>query len=294
MPVIDAQVHIWEANSRHRPWVSELAQFVPQAHYTADELLADMDSVGTDATVVVPPHWDAYRNDLAIDAARRFPDRFAAMFLPNLDSNGVRDELDRALDDPAVKGVRVAFWDGPSSAGFERGEYEWLWSYLERRATPTAMYVPLHLDQAERIARRHPDLRIALCHLAMYHRQRVPSISALTNRLLQFAGLPNVSLKATALPTPSVEPSPYGDLRESFERLFDGFGPERMFWGTDITRLVRDGYSYSDSLQFMANLSFLDDPSRELLMGRAIQQWLGWPEAGLTKPQAACPARARA
>ena len=285
MPIIDAQVHVWAENGPERPWVPELVHYVHRPHYTPEELLADMRGMGTDATVLVPPHWDAYRNDLAIEAARRRPNRFAVMCLPDLDSPSARDDLDRWLADDVVKGVRVAFWDRPSSAGLERGTYEWLWTYLQDREMPTAMYVPLHLGEAERIARQYPGLPIALCHLAMYHRQRSPSVAAVTARLVEFAKFPNVSLKASALPTPSTEPAPYADLQEAVERLYAAFGPERIFWGTDVTRISNDGYSYAENLRFMANLSFLDRESRGLVMGGAIQRWLSWRDAGAPDPR---------
>ena len=294
MPIVDAQVHIWERDSPERPWAPEHAHHAHRPRYTVDELLADMEEAGVDAALLVPPHsWDAYRNDLVIDAATRWPARFAAMVVPDLGSPRVAEELDALLSDPAVKGIRLAFWDGPSSQEFERGAYDWLWGELERRGTPVAMFVPRHLTVTERIARAHPGLRIALCHLCMLHRQTTPSILEMTGRLLALAALPNVSLKATGLPTPSVEGPPYRDLSDALEALFRAYGPERVFWGTDVTRIVRDGYSYGASLDFMATLPFLDADARSRVMGGALKDWLSWPEAGSAGAGASTPAAPR-
>ena len=52
MPIIDSQVHAYEANTPKRPWAS-----VPNwpAHVTGDEMVAAMDKVGVDGAIFVSP-----------------------------------------------------------------------------------------------------------------------------------------------------------------------------------------------------------------------------------------------
>src|SRR5919112_5324369 len=73
MKIVDAQVHIWGGGTpsgHHRQ--------VPV--FTAEELLAEMDAAGVDAAVIHPPvSWDPHSNELAIEAARRWPGRFAVL-----------------------------------------------------------------------------------------------------------------------------------------------------------------------------------------------------------------------
>ena len=38
-----------------------------------------MDEAGVDRVVIVPPSWPGDRNDYGLEAARRYPDRFAVM-----------------------------------------------------------------------------------------------------------------------------------------------------------------------------------------------------------------------
>jgi hypothetical protein len=47
----------------------------------------------------------------------------------------------------------------------------------------------------------------------------------------------NVALKATGAPSYSSEPYPHRDIHGHIRKLYDAFGPDRMFWGTDITRM---------------------------------------------------------
>jgi predicted TIM-barrel fold metal-dependent hydrolase len=80
MLIVDTQVHIWASHTPARPWP---ADGVGRAHcaeaLTADALIGRMDAAGVDRAIFVPPSWEGERNDLALDAARRYPERFAIM-----------------------------------------------------------------------------------------------------------------------------------------------------------------------------------------------------------------------
>ncbi|RMF85558.1 MAG: amidohydrolase, partial [Nitrospinota bacterium] len=75
MIIIDAQVHIWGANTPERPWAPERAHLAhrPQP-FGKDDLLREMEAAGVDRVVIVPPSWEGDRNDLALEAARQHPD----------------------------------------------------------------------------------------------------------------------------------------------------------------------------------------------------------------------------
>ena len=67
--IVDAQVHIWLANSPERPWPADA---IGQAHlprpFSYYELLARMDEAGVDRVIIVPPSWEGYHNDYAMEA----------------------------------------------------------------------------------------------------------------------------------------------------------------------------------------------------------------------------------
>jgi len=44
-------------------------------------------------------------------------------------------------------------------------------------------------------------------------------------------------MKATGAPSYSDQPYPYRDIHDHLRRIYNVFGPARMFWGTDITRM---------------------------------------------------------
>ena len=80
MTVIDAQVHIWGAETPERPWPPGGAALAHRpTPLGKDELLRDMDAAGVDHAIIVPPSWEGDRSDLAREAALLHPDRFAVM-----------------------------------------------------------------------------------------------------------------------------------------------------------------------------------------------------------------------
>jgi predicted TIM-barrel fold metal-dependent hydrolase len=73
--VIDAQVHVYAANTPERPWHS-----VPNwpADVTGDEMVAAMDKVGVDGAIYISP-FSMYQYDgsYAVSVQRAHPDKFA-------------------------------------------------------------------------------------------------------------------------------------------------------------------------------------------------------------------------
>ena len=62
--------------------------------------------------------------------------------------------------------------------------------------------------------------------------------------------------------------------QDNLHRLYDAFGPERWFWGTDITRMPCP-WRQCVTL-FTEELPWLRGRDLELVMGRAICDWIGW------------------
>jgi predicted TIM-barrel fold metal-dependent hydrolase len=92
--------------------------------------------------------------------------------------------------------------------------------------------------------------------------------------LLALARYPNVAIKASAAPFYSAETYPYRDIHPYLRQLYESFGAERMFWGTDITRMP---CTWRECItMFTEELTWLSDRDKELTMGRALCEWLEW------------------
>jgi predicted TIM-barrel fold metal-dependent hydrolase len=82
-------------------------------------------------------------------------------------------------------------------------------------------------------------------------------------------------VKASGLPSYSVEAYPYRDLQPHLRRVYDAFGPQRIFWGTDYSRLP---CSYRQAITlFTEEQPWLNENDKEWIMGRGLCEWLGWP-----------------
>src|SRR5438874_3950996 len=76
--IVDSQVHLWKADAPDLRWVPGAKPQMPEP-FTIEKALALMDEAGVDRVVIVTPALLGDRNDYSLEAARRYPDRFAVM-----------------------------------------------------------------------------------------------------------------------------------------------------------------------------------------------------------------------
>ena len=80
----------------------------------------------------------------------------------------------------------------------------------------------------------------------------------------------------------STEPYPYRNVHGYLRQVFDAFGPLRMFWGTDLTRLP---CTYRQAVtMFTEELAFLSDSDKEWVMGRGDVRLAGLAMTTATVP----------
>jgi len=128
-----------------------------------------------------------------------------------------------------------------------------------------------------RIAARHPRLRLTIDHLGgRGGLTTLKDAEAMTHMpdLLALAKLPNVAVKATGAPGYSSEAYPFPRMQTYLRQIYDAFGPHRMFWGTDITKMP---CSWRQCVtMFTEELPWLSDQDKRLIMGEALCAWWGW------------------
>ena len=271
MLITDAQVHIWAADRPDRPWPKSgrSSPHLPEP-LGAEALLRQMDAAGVGRVVIVPPSWEGDRNDLAIAACRAHPERFAIM--GRLDLLPVDPALLAAWrSQPGMLGLR--FTVRPEHTWLTDGSADWVWEGAARHGLPVMISCVGALPIIDGLAARHPDLKLVIDHLALIRTKDAPAFADLP-KLLALARHPNVTAKASALPCFSSQPYPYRNIHGYIRQVFDAFGPKRMFWGTDLTRLP---CSYRQAITlFTEELPWLAGSDLEWVMGRGVCEWLGW------------------
>jgi L-fuconolactonase len=276
MQITDAQVHVWAADRPDRPWITGGAEYAHRGAtgvLSADELLGEMDSAGVSRALLVSPTWEGNRNDLVLEEAARHPDRLGVIVRFDLDKPD-EEQLVAWHADPRVFGARAVFIKH-TAEWLEQGVADWVWRTAEDIGMPLMIYAPYQYDGVRRVAERHPDLKIAICHLGMLTSLRDEEIVSEVAKVIELAELPNVAVKASSLPSFVTEDYPYPSLHGHIERVVEAYGPERVFWGSDLSRL-RGTYQQLVDL-FMKELDFLSDDDRRLIMGNALAAWFNWP-----------------
>ncbi len=268
MLVVDSQIHIWAnsvpANPIHRQ--------IPT--YSVDDALKEMDEGGVDAAIIHPPGWDPNADALALDAARMHPNRLAILGKVPLDRPESRSLLDGWKQQPGMLGLRFALLQPHQQSWMTDGTMDWLWPAAERAGLPVALLAANVLPVMGQVAERYPGLKLIVDHLGRAGGQTDDAAFENLPDLLALAKYPNVAVKASGAPSYSTAAYPFSNIHNYLHQIYDAFGPERMFWGTDITRMP---CSWRECVTlFTEELPWLSEGDKELIMGRAFCQWLGW------------------
>ncbi len=275
MQIVDAQIHTWGSGlpSNMSHW--------QVTHFTPDEAIALMDEAGVDAAVIHPPGWDTGSTAMALRAVRDYPGRFAIMGALPLDAPESRTRVATWRQQPGMLGLRYTFLHDPARQRLHEGALDWLWSEAEKAGVPIAALATDSLAELGRIAERHPGLRLTIDHLG--GRGGLTTLkddAAMTHipQLVALARYPNIAVKATGAPGYSGEAYPFPTMQTYLRQIFDAFGPHRMFWGTDITKMP---CSWRQCVtMFIEELPWLGEDDKRLVMGDALCAWWGWNRAG--------------
>lgn len=274
--ITDAQMHLWELDRPDRPWPKpQRGEPQREGGWSGAEAIAAMDAIGVDRTVIVPAVVAGDKNEYAMEVVAKYPDRFRIMGRIDIaDPEASARLLPTWKSQPGMLGVRLSLGVDKQ---LEERSLEWLWAGCEEHGIPIMMLPqggPI-LDRVAEVAEQHPGLTIILDHLALRLVQDGTAWNTL-DATLALARFPKVNVKVSSVPNFSTEPYPYRDVHPHIRRVYDAYGPRRMFWGSDFTRLRG---TYMDCLRlFRDEMDFLSAEDREWILGRGIAECIGWPE----------------
>ena len=273
MIIIDSQIHVWPPDRPDRPLGAGHKERTP---YSYQELMADMDRAGIHRAILVPPTIDRDRNDYALEAAQKHPDRFAVMGRVPL-KTADRNCLQRWRDQPGMLGVRLTFHRDSDRPWLTDGTADWFWPQAQFHDIPVMVHAPERLAEVGEIAVRYPELRIIVDHMGFARPTIDHETGPAAERMSALARYPNVYVKVSALPAFSTEPYPFKNLRDPIRRVIDAFGPRRAFWGSDITRVPKSRSLRQVVTHFTEELDFLSAADLDWIMGRGLAECLRWP-----------------
>ena len=266
MTIIDAQIHLWTKGTVVPPHRTQ--------PYLADEAIRDMDAAGVTGAILHPPSWDPDSHAQALDAVRAYPGRFAILGRIPLDEPGQHRGIETWLDQPGVVGLRYTFLKPHMKSWPTDGTMDWLWPAAERLNIPIALLAGNFLPLIGVIAGRNPGLRLIVDHFGVARGNKDDAAFATLPAVLALAKHPNVAVKITGGPQYVTDSYPFTSLTPRYKAIYDAFGPDRMFWGTDITRMP---CSWKQCVSaFRETQQWMPPADLERIMGQGIADWLRW------------------
>jgi L-fuconolactonase len=275
MPIIDSQVHAYEANTPKRPW-DTVPNWPP--HVTGDEMVAAMDKVGVDGAIFISA-FSMYRYDAsyAVEVVKAYPGRFGIIKPVDPDDAGVADVIAEWKKIPGTVGIRIMYRKdvkrAPDDPGFAR-----IAKAAARYDFPVNVLCWGNLDAGMALFDRHPDTRFILDHLGIMQPHEPPAPAqpwADLPKVLELAKRKNVVIKVSGACTLSKEPYPYPDIWDPLSRIFDAWGFDRCLWGTDWTRAFAV-VNYENAVKPFVETKRLSDSERAMLMGGACAKAYNW------------------
>ena len=272
MLIVDSQIHIWQngkMSAHHRQ--------IPT--YSIDDAVAEMNSAGVDCTVIhTPSSVGEAVNVYAEVAVRRYPAKFCILGHMDLLSPDRETIVANWRKRTGMLGFRFTFNEPSQKSWWTDGSLDWFWAACQKQDLRVGLLASgANIAAFGNIARRHPDLKIHIDHIGRGGGRaglKDDAIYADLPEMLALAKLPNVAVKLSGAPSTSSQAYPYKNIHGYLKQIVDAFGPERCFWGTDITRMP---ISYRQCVtMFTEEMDWLKGRDLELVMGAAIVKWLGW------------------
>ena len=294
MEIIDVQIH---EPAPEADWTFDASSRVQLG---VELTLAQMNAVGVSGALLTTS-----RPEYVSEAIRQYPQRFACL-----------EEWERGPGDPQTEellsdmrkqtgtlGTRLlASWPPENAERLRDGSYHSFFSAAEKLDIPVALFVSGVLSAALPIAQAYPNLTLVIDHFGHMQppfQERGTTPLDEVDELLKLAACPNVFVKISGGPTLSFDPYPYNDLKAPISRIIEAFGPSRLMWGSDITRIngvfrcpaiseddfrMTDDYpgkhDYAESLYYLLHHYDLSNADKEAIFGGSLRRAFRWNPTG--------------
>jgi L-fucono-1,5-lactonase len=270
--IVDAHQHFWDPARADYPWmVGEAAAL--RRSFGPEDLAPLLDEHGVSGTVVVQARASLDETNELLELAAATPFVLGVVGWVDLTDPDVTRVL-AGFDGPLV-GVRHQVHDEPDPRWLLRADVQRGIAAVGAAGLAYDLLVrTAELPAAVETARRHPEVRFVLDHVAKPP-LRSGDLDAWADGVAALADLPNVACKLSGLFT---EAEPGAALTPIVERALRWFGAERCMFGSDwpVCLLATD---YGGALDLVR--STVSDSNREAVLARtAVRTYgLGYPAA---------------
>lgn len=294
MEIIDAQVHTWDLDRPDFPWQLNTGDTATDArrreHFgahtvTAGQLIAAMDAAGVDAALAVSLPIYGFSNAYALHAAAKGAGRIGVVGLIDPGLPDVEERVRNWRATPGMLALRTTLYIDREVESVRHGPMRRVLAAAERHDVPMCVYPPGRLADMEALARDFPDLQFIVDHIGLAQPPVICDLSPEPFKgfegLLRLAACPNVTVKATGLPSLSHQKFPFRDTWPALLQVIDAFGPERVMWGTDFTRVPAP---YREGVEYIRQVGTFSEAERAQIMGGTLRRVFRWQPAVRGQP----------
>jgi predicted TIM-barrel fold metal-dependent hydrolase len=223
-----------------KPLGGERSSWSEQRPVTIEQLIESQDQAGiSKAALVQASTAYGFDNSYVADALDRYPGRFVGVASVDFVDADAVSKLDYWIRDRGLGGVRIRAADGSTrvptpGSGLDDPTMNPVWEYLEGSRVPVC--VQMHSHQAPNLVsvlERFPNLIVALDHGARPRLDGGPPYDGAED-LFVLTRFENVFLKLTSVTVRRAAGEPGGDPAKLVRKLVDGFGANRVTWGSNF------------------------------------------------------------
>jgi L-fuconolactonase len=235
--VVDAHHHFWDPALRDYPWMGEELAAI-RRHFGPRELAPLLVANGVDRTVLVQTISSLEETQAFLATAARTEFIAGVVGWVDLTDPSVRDTLSEVrmgIGGNKLVGVRHQVHDEADERWLLRDEVaRGIRAVGDAGLVYDLLVRTRELPAALAVARRFPDLRFVIDHMAKPRIKSGPRDPEWEQALAGFSDLPNVTCKLSGLVTEAIWSSWTRDELASYVRRAVGwFGPERCMFGSD-------------------------------------------------------------
>jgi predicted TIM-barrel fold metal-dependent hydrolase len=268
-PIYDSHVHVWDHKGGF-PFAPGAK--VPEENASPETLLELMAGNGIAKTVIIQVIHYLYDNSYLADVLRRYPNKFVGVCRVDPLDPAAPNQLSQ-LTEQGFEGVRLSP-AGDTAGDWIRGPLmPPLWKRCEYLGVPMTVLAPItRMEDVRRLVEHCPNLTVVIDHMADCPVDQPEKLTA----LLALARYPKVFVKISHTWSLSRQSYPWLDAQELVKRLYGGFGPQRLMWGTDWP-IAKDRATYSQRLTVVRDqMNFLSNEDKLSMLSKTVSRV--WPK----------------
>ena len=287
--IADSHCHAWQM------WPYDLKVPDPSVRGSIETLLLEMDNNSVERAAVVCARIgggaggtgfaNEDNNEYVSNFARKYPDRLTAwidvdsIWRPEHHTLNAAKRLRESVDRYGVQGF-THYVAAENDGWFKSDEgKEFFSAAAELKLVASLAVSPKWLEDLGAIAQANPSLPILIHHMGLPQNTGTGAAESDLNLIIDLAKQENIGVKISGFHYNNSNKFdyPYPEAQILFRSIFEAFGAERLFWGSDFPA-SRDYLSYKQSLDVVhESATFLMETELRRILGENLDKLLKKP-----------------